>query len=387
MSKTDTPKVTPFETEFSQFEIPRIESLETLTQLEGTPAFIQQVMLNKQKVVFLGQPQLSLEKLKGKSYRVDNMVLPPYVRMVNIDSLRKELNIGKLESIIEEHTASGLGDFLKDKVPDVAKDTIEGVASKILGNNEEPINVDGEDFFIGEKINHSIKMNVVGMVSDLHFNKMHFHSCKNHKIEVHTPQGGEGFGPYSKAKDGSANCQQGHTKLDLKETDEKAKQELALFYLDIEDIKVSWSDYEGEHPTTPILSPEKFLKLYFTDDHFDQKSTTEDDNPSKDKVEHMHLKGVFLVPVTAPDGRVMYQCLLNIEGESNTKKTVRENLKRWIAAVDKLNEDPQHVFEVGGNDFTYMWIEPWSCFIGRNFQPVVAPASDLYHDGLASLPN
>jgi len=132
------------------------------------------------------------------------------------------------------------------------------------------------------------------------------------------------------------------------------------------DSEHSASDNSSVRPTLK----EKIIKYF----QVDAWSNLIDDTFDWDKVQ-----GFFLIPITLPDQRMIFYCILNQDGVSNKKQSVKQILKSWLNKIEEYNENiNEQDFVIAGNDFSNLFLDEWGTFICKNVDPVVVKKKETY---------
>jgi len=314
----------------------RIERIEGIKRRDKQPDFIHMHSVNGREIAFLGDPPADPELFLRYYIRIDRMPIPQFAQMVNYEVLKETIKA-------------------------------EGMDNKVVSPTVE-------DLFYSTELDRDIFLEVAGMIRPFTETKRKFHHCDNYypKVVKRTTESAKSWGR------GGGNCYL--SVLPSYFTDKKLlKYTLTLFYLSAEDIKnatvLQAKKYEEHHPghgkeSEPLL---KKLKNFF-------EEQTIEGQEKPQGLDWDEVIGVFLIPNLGVDGSVVYQCILNVDGEksANQAKSTKENLLEWIKAVEVMNDTTaEHELFVGVDDNFRCEVEEWSCTIAKDAYPVAGKREDM----------
>lgn len=322
-----------FYQQHSLFTLERIKHVERIKRRPKQPKFIEMFSINHRPVAFLGPKIANEDDLLEKFIRVDRMVIPEFARMVKSDFLLNEINSNQ-------------------------------------DNKAVDTNVDG--LFYSGKLKDSILLDVCGELNTTTFKDLHFHNCDNQlptarpSREIVSKEDNSGItfrrsgNGYETCPDTILNTSITNSKNEL--VNENIENRLTIFYLSKKDIEKTDEQIKKKRPpeganSTSNFTIEEMLEQYFTDNHYEGSVFVD--------INWCSLKGLFLIPMLFSDQRIVYYCLLNVDGMSNIDVPIKETLKIWLETVKKYNLVENDAV-IAGNDGGYFYMEEWSIFISKN---------------------
>ncbi len=306
-----------------------IHSIDALERVPGQPGFIHMALVNNQVVAFLGEPVEDYSQYLNRFIRTDNMLIPEFARMVNIETLKKQLKKSK-----------------------------KGDKTAIFTAEKE--------FFYEGQLDSNVLINICGMISNKHYPNMNIHPCENRLPEfLHSDfMGLAGTCPWgvltSKVDSSLSSSAQ------VSDMSDRLQHGLMLFYISTEDIEESNKrEQETNFKRDPnVPSPldviiQGKLSNYFGDTFWKESKSV--------KFKWSEIQGIFLIPMLLPNQEIGYYCLLNKDGKSNKGESIRKLLSTWLDAVKKLNDDVDNQeIIIGANDLSFAFLDRWCISLGRD---------------------
>ena len=346
---------------------PLIQKVEHLERQEGQPKFINMMSVDGKEVAFLGKKIKDTDSLVNNFIRVDRMVIPGLSRMVNIKQLKKQL------PAIRPYKTTPYGGQLKEPIEQSPEDM-------------NSIDVEKKKLFYKGKLQRNVILNTPGFIKPSMEPDRHFHHCHNYK-DTHLP--GPGVHPLEdghSAPAGDNACDIGSFSPYIDKGE--LKHGLLLFYIDVKDFyKIYRNELERiiidnalfaqNGKIYPFGQLQKILSYYFAKvdgpASFELLALDWDDK-SEDRI-----KGFFLMPMLAPDQRIVHLCLINKGGVSNGGNGIKDNLRRWVEAVEYMNEKPkEREMYIGSENLDFAAIDQLAIFIGKTAFPVVKTPVNLH---------
>ncbi|PHN01564.1 hypothetical protein [Flavilitoribacter nigricans] len=324
----------------SSKQLSRIQRIDRIASRERQPDFIHMMSINGREVAFLGDQVPDPDRFLQHFMRVDRMVIPQFAQMVNYDVLKQ---------IIEK------------------------------GFDDKAVSTSVKDLLYATELDRSILLDVCGSVSTHSRPQMNFHHCENFRPEKIAYKGLHSL-TYGRTDD---NCSGSHITSYFKGN--QLLHKLVFFYLSAEDFKRSDAIEEakyhrihrGEPPREFSISLPIKAKLQI---FFDEQNGEISEKPIG--LDWEAVQGVFLLPMQSPNGGIIYQCILNVDGKrsANLRQSTKENLALWIDAMEKFNHSTNHQdqeFFIGIDDLYSCCMDNWSCSIAKNAYPVVGNSEEL----------
>ena len=81
------------------------------------------------------------------------------------------------------------------------------------------------------------------------------------------------------------------------------------------------------------------------------------------------------------DEGVAYYCVLNKNGKSNRRTSVKKILSSWISAIDELNSDTgDNAAIISSNDIQLAFLDRWCVSLGRDATINTYGITDVYEE-------